>query len=125
MSRMTRCVSHPAWDTRALHLAPIQPEACLPRADDGLRPVGHLELAQDVGDMVAHGFGAQHEAGGDFGVLLALGDQVEDLPFAVAELREHPRQGSGSKAGEELHQPSGDSWAEDSFALANRADGTR
>jgi hypothetical protein len=47
-------------------------QASLARADDGLCAVGHLEFAQDVGDVIAHRFGAQHEAGGDLGVLMAL-----------------------------------------------------
>src|SRR5438270_13590353 len=29
--------------------------------DDRLRTVHHLELAENVGDMIAHGFGTQHQ----------------------------------------------------------------
>jgi hypothetical protein len=51
-------------------------------------PVGNLQLGEDVRDVVAHGPGAQVEACGYLGVAVALGDQVENLAFAGAELGE-------------------------------------
>lgn len=55
-------------------------------ADDGLRPVGNLELAKDVGHMVAHGFLAQDEAAGDLPVAVPLGNQTQDFSFSVGQV---------------------------------------
>jgi hypothetical protein len=52
-------------------------------ADDGLRPVGHLQLEQDVGDVVSDRLQAHEEPGGYLLVALALCHQGEDLLFAL------------------------------------------
>ncbi len=93
------------------------PQARFPGPDNGLRPIGYLELAQDIGYVVSHGFRAQHESGGDFKVLLALRDEFENLTLAIAQLGEYFRQRGGSEAGEKLHQPRRDPRAEDCFAF--------
>ncbi len=43
--------------------------------DDGLGTVGDLELVEDIGDMVADGFGGNVEVVGDVGVAFALRDE--------------------------------------------------
>lgn len=43
-------------------------------SDNRLRPVGNLQLREDVGDVVAYGVGTDKEARGDPGVAVALGD---------------------------------------------------
>ena len=55
--------------------------------EDSLRPVGYLQLGEDVGDVVAYGLGADEELPGDFGVRVTLGDEVEDLALAGGEFR--------------------------------------
>jgi hypothetical protein len=49
--------------------------------EDGLCPVGYLELGEDVRDVVAHGLGAHVQEFGNFGVVVALGYEVEYLLF--------------------------------------------
>jgi len=56
---------------RAVWLA--QPR--LLRADDRLRPVGHLQFGEYVGDVITHGLGAEHQPFRDFGVAVALRDE--------------------------------------------------
>ncbi len=51
-----------------------------------MRSVGNLQLSEDVGDVVAHGVGADKQACGDLGVGVALGDQTEDVALAGGEL---------------------------------------
>ena len=46
--------------------------------------ISHLELAEDVGDVIAHCFGAQHKFGGNIGILRALCDKVENRGVGVA-----------------------------------------
>ena len=55
--------------------------------EDGLSSVGDLQLGEDVGDVVAHGLGTDEEVPGDFGVVVTLGDEVEDLTLAGGEFR--------------------------------------
>src|SRR3989442_1265528 len=57
-------------------------QASFPGADDSLCPVSHLEFAEDIGDIVAHGVMAQDEACGNLSVAVTLGDQVEDFALA-------------------------------------------
>src|ERR671910_1698201 len=62
---------------------PAQPS--LSGTDDGMYPVGHLQLRKDVGDVVAHSVGADKQTCGDLCVGVALGDQVEDLTLTGGE----------------------------------------
>ena len=48
----------------------------LPGFDDGLGAVGDLQLAEDVGDVVAHGLGAEGELPGNLVIVHALGHQA-------------------------------------------------
>jgi len=47
-----------------------------PGTDDGLGPVGNLQLGEDVGDVVANGLGAQRQLSGDRRVGVSLRDKV-------------------------------------------------
>src|SRR5205823_3210451 len=61
-------------------------ESCLAGADDGLGAVGNLKSGEDVGDVVADGFGAEDQFVADLGVVAGGGDEVEDLVLALGEL---------------------------------------
>src|SRR5215217_8532482 len=74
----------------------------------------------DVGDVVADSLGAQVESLGDLGVLASLGDKVEDLTFAVAELGEYLGRGGRSHIREVAREPNGYLRAKDGFAAADR-----
>ena len=52
-------------------------------ADDRLSAIGKLELAEDVGDVVAHRLAAQVELPGDRVVGVALSDQVKHLTLPL------------------------------------------
>src|SRR5581483_2903925 len=49
--------------------------ASLSGTNDGLSPVCHLELAQDIGDVVAHGLWTQDQALSNLGVAAPLRNQ--------------------------------------------------
>jgi hypothetical protein len=51
------------------------------RHDDGLDPVGHPQLHEDVGHVVAHRLLGQAEPAGDRHVAVPAGHQLEDLPL--------------------------------------------
>src|SRR5918998_4687914 len=67
-------------------LSILSPQPRLAGPDDGVSPVGDLQFGEDVGDVVAYGLGAEVEAGGDLGVGVALGDEVEDLDLTGSQL---------------------------------------
>lgn len=62
-------------------------EACVAPPDDGVGTISHLELTEDIGDVIAHRLWAEDKAIGDLRVARALGDEVENLALAVAQLR--------------------------------------
>jgi len=68
--------------------------------NDGLCPVSHLQFAEDVGD----GFQAESQAAGDVAIAVALGDQRQDLAFAVGEFGKELRQDERAGSGEEVDQ---------------------
>ena len=62
-------------------------KSCFAGPDDGLGPVGDLQLGEDVRDVVAYGLGAQRQLFRDGGIWMALGDEVQDLTLPVGEGR--------------------------------------
>ena len=50
--------------------------------------VGHLELGEDVRDVVADSFGTDAETLGDLGVGVVPGDKLQNFLLAVGELGE-------------------------------------
>src|SRR5215218_476008 len=76
--------------------------------EDGLRPVGYLELGEDVGDVVAHGLGAHVQEFGDPGVVVALGYEVEHLALAGGELGEGFCGRGRAGGGEKVREATGD-----------------
>ena len=64
------------------------PQGSSPIADDRLRSVRHLQLGEDVGNVMPHGLRAQGELPCDRRVGVPLGDELKDLAFAVGEGRE-------------------------------------
>ena len=57
-------------------------------ADDGLCPVDHLQLVEDVGDMVTYRLRAQDQASRGLPVAAVLCNQGQDFTFAVGEFGE-------------------------------------
>src|SRR5690242_20656631 len=88
-------------------------------ADDGLRPVCDLELAKDVGHMVAHGLLAQDETAGDLPIVAPLGNQPQHLPFSVGQVWKFGWVWGLSQRHKVLRQPHGNGWAEDRFAVTD------
>jgi hypothetical protein len=87
--------------------------------------VGELELVESIAHVVAHGRGTEHKTGGDVGLSVAACDQVEDLVFAVSQLRINLRYRGRSEAGEEVDQMGGDAPADDGLATTDGADGSQ
>src|SRR5258706_14780043 len=75
---------------------------CLPGADNGVRTVGHLQFAEDVGDIVAHRVWAKHKAARNLVVAVAKCDEVEDFSFAFGEVGENLRGKDWPGRGKEL-----------------------
>jgi hypothetical protein len=48
------------------------PPTRFPGPDDGLGAISDLELAEDIGEVVAYGFGAEHQALRHLGVVTPL-----------------------------------------------------
>src|SRR5579862_9647073 len=69
---------------------------------DRLGAVGDGELGEDARDVVADGFLADVEPGGDRLVRMPARDQVEDLVLAIGQLRKHGDGAGRPGAGEEL-----------------------
>jgi hypothetical protein len=61
--------------------------------------VGHVELGEDVGHVVADRLGAEDQAAGDGLVVQAPGDEVEDVVLPLGQLGERPA-GRAAAAGE-------------------------
>ena len=89
---------------------------------DRLGPVGDLEFDQDVGDVVADGFLAEVQPGGDGGVGPALGDQFQHFAFPAGQLRED-RWCRWSVAREEGQYAGGEPGAEDCLPGGGRVYG--
>jgi hypothetical protein len=53
------------------------------RADDGLGPVGDMELCHDVGNVVPHCLGCESELGGDRAVVVSSPHHRQDLTLTI------------------------------------------
>ena len=73
--------------------------------EDGLRPVGYLQLGEDVRDVVAYGFGAHEQEPGNFGVVVALGYEVEYFALAGGQLGERLCGKRRAGGGERVRDP--------------------
>ena len=67
---------------------PIASHPGVAGADNSLRPIGHLQLEQDVGDVVSNSLQANEQLPGYLPVALALRNQGEDFLFALGKFRE-------------------------------------
>src|SRR5574341_505849 len=56
-------------------------QACIASTDDGLRPVGDLKFAEDTGDVIADGLGADNQPFCNLGITYPMGNQVQDFPL--------------------------------------------
>jgi peptidoglycan/LPS O-acetylase OafA/YrhL len=77
-----------AWSQRAGRSVRRPPEPGLAGPDDGLTPLGHLQLGEDRGDVVGDGLRRQEQPLADLRVGEPGRDAVEDQPLPVGELRE-------------------------------------
>jgi hypothetical protein len=59
------------------------------RSQNSLRPVGHLQFAEDIRDMVAHCLQAEHQLFGDLLIRAALSDEFKNFSFAICQFREN------------------------------------
>src|SRR5438876_5762001 len=94
----------------------------------GLGAVGHLQLREDIGDMVAHRLGTQDEVSGDLSIGLALSNQGENFVFAVRQLREElpgTTLGGWARAAEVVHQALSDGRTKDGSATRHGTDGAQ
>src|SRR5215204_6470590 len=98
---------------------PAQPG--LSGADDGVCPVGHLQLRKDVGNVIAHGVGADKQACGDLGVGVTLGYELECFHLAGGELGEGHFGRGRFGGGEEVNEATGDLGPEVSFSCRHGA----
>src|SRR2546430_10995640 len=95
----------------------------LPCTENGLCAIGYLELTDDIGDIVAHGFGADDQVISNFRVFVTLSQQLEYIAFTAAEFREYLRGMTRLERCEIVDQFDGDAWTEDGVAAADGADG--
>src|SRR5215218_2389123 len=93
----------------------IVPHPGVAGADDGLRPVGQLQLEQDVRDVVSNRLQAHEQLPGYLLVALALRNQGEDFVFALGEFREGALRWSGPGDGKEAYDALGYARSEDGF----------
>src|SRR5215203_1208026 len=95
------------------------PQSGLPGADDGLCPVRYLQLEEDVRDVVTNSLQAHKQLFGYLLVGLALGDQGEDLFFALGKLREGAPRHGRTRGAEEAYEALGNPGTEDRLAAGH------
>ena len=66
----------------------LSPQAGFTGANDGLGPISDPQLAQDIGDMVAHRPGAEFQAIGNLGIVAPLGSHPygKEFPFVPPKM---------------------------------------
>ncbi len=69
-----------------ISLLPALPQTSVARSNDRLRAVSHLQLAEDLGDVIADGLRTQHQPFGDRAVGQPLGNQGQHLTLAFGEV---------------------------------------
>src|SRR5215471_18763669 len=94
----------------------------LPRPGDRLRAVEHLQLAEDVRDVVADRLRTQRQHLGDLWIALAVHDERQHLPLAFGQFWKRARRDDGAHVCEVLHEALRDGWAEDRFACRDDID---
>ena len=62
---------------KALSSLTLAPQSRFPRPDNRPRPVGHLQLAKDIGDVISHCLRAEHETFDDC-IAQLYGKDVDD-----------------------------------------------
>src|SRR5947209_322586 len=111
-----------------LYLTPIRgirslPQSNLPGSKHRLGAINNLQLAEDVGHMVADGLRAEHQILSNLGIAFAHSDQSQDFPLAFRQVREGGLRQDGLHIGKILHQPLSDGWAKDGLSMSHHADG--
>ena len=100
-------------------------QSSLPGSKHRLRAINHLQLAEDVGDVVAHRLGAEHQFFSNLRVAFAQCDQSQDFPLASRQIRKGGLRQDGLHIGKILHQAPGNGWAENGLTVGRCADGIR
>src|SRR5215472_3271731 len=92
-------------------------------ANDRLSAVSDLEFVKDVGKVVAHGFGAEHQALCNLSIVVSLSQQQEDFPLALGQFRKRLRWcGQGFGGSKVANQAFGNGWTEDGFPATDGLD---
>ena len=82
---------------------PFLSHSCFPRTQDGLRPIGNLQLTKDVRDMIAHRLQAEHQVSGNFFIGMTLRDQRKNLYLALCQFRKNLGWRNRTNIGKETH----------------------
>src|SRR4029077_4206757 len=93
-----------------------------PRFGHRLRAVEHLELAEDIRDVIADRLWTQRQHLGDLRITLAVHDQRQHLALALRQLRESVCRNERAHVGEILHETLRDWWTEDRLARRDDVD---
>src|SRR2546421_841360 len=95
------------------------PQSGLPCAHDGLGAIRDVQLGEDVRDVVPRRFRGDEQVLGDRGVSVAPGEQVEDLAFPFAQLREWRDRCWGGFGCEGCSGAVGGAWPYDELSMAD------
>src|SRR5215472_3128889 len=91
-------------------------ESCLACANDRLCAVSHLQLAEDIRDIVTYGLHTDDQHLRNLGVLASLCYQHQHLALALGQFGKKLRRRGGPGRGKEVEQPLGNRRAKDRFA---------
>src|SRR5437588_3263457 len=106
------------WDRRTARREPRGREpyllqSSIARSDDRLGSIRDLQLAENIGNMVADGLGAEHELFSNGHVGITLRHEHQNLAFALGQIGKRLRRCVWSWRPEVLHQPTSDRRAKD------------
>src|SRR6476620_3843990 len=96
--------------------------ACLSCLHYGMSAVCHLELVEDVRDVIAHRFFAQREAVGDLHIATPLRNQGKYFALSLGKFRESLRRHRWAGVCEEADEALGYSRREYGLSVSNRTD---
>jgi hypothetical protein len=95
-------------------------QAGFARSNDRPCSVRYLEFAKDAGDMIADRFRAHHKALRDRSVVVALGNQRQDLALALRQVVEGGRWRGRALRTEEAHEALRYGWTEQRLSTRHR-----
>src|SRR5581483_6141315 len=92
--------------------------ACISGTQNGLQATGHLQFAKDRGDVVTHGFRANHQLLCNRQIGVTLCNERQDLSFTLRQSRK-PLGGSWRWRPKVLHQAPSDGRTKDGLSGAH------